>query len=180
MTRDSENESRRSKQGSSSSKNLSSPVGHRRLSIEALGSSSHPVGAPLDPSWSSSKKEIVSELLKLRLRHTQAIAQLILWTKQQRIDLVLGEGYVMLDRRFHLSDGNIAKGQDAVHLRTGNHYRGLAMDCLLYIDGTYITNGDHPTWRRIGEKWETLDTLARWGGHFGDANHLSFIYGGIR
>lgn len=181
MTRKLAKDSPHSKRGSSSSRTSSSPAYSPELS-------------PARPEWYCHLEEDVrlelssrglrsataSELQKLRLRHSRAIAKLILWTEQQGIELVLGEGYLMLDRRFRFPDGNLAKGQDAVHLRTGNHYRGLAIDCLLYIKGAYITDGGHALWRKIGQKWETLDPLARWGGHFGDANHLSFIYGGIR
>ena len=85
--------------------------------------------------------------------------------------LAYGEGYVAL------TDG--ADGDhDGPHKKGGAHYTGLGMDLLLYVNGTYITDGDHPAWQKIGAMWEQMNSSARWGGRFEDANHFSFEHEG--
>lgn len=61
--------------------------------------------------------------------------------------------------------------------RTGSlHHVGLALDLLLYRNGTYLTETED--YRRLGEWWERQHPLARWGGRFGDGNHFSFEWEG--
>lgn len=80
--------------------------------------------------------------------------------------LTRGEGYV--------GDSIDKPGEDSPHLRRGGHFNRTADDWNLFgPDGAYISNGDHPVWLDLGEKWEGLHPLARWGGRFGDGNHLS-------
>jgi hypothetical protein len=83
----------------------------------------------------------------------------------------LSEGYVGdTDAR----DGD----RDSPHLKGGCHDFRLAIDLNLFINGIWITDGGHPAWKQIGEFWETLHPLARWGGRFNDANHFSFTHNG--
>lgn len=63
-------------------------------------------------------------------------------------------------------------------MRKSLHYIRLAQDLNLFVDGKYISDGDHPAWKAIGEKWESLHPLARWGGRFQDANHVSLTHEG--
>jgi hypothetical protein len=60
------------------------------------------------------------------------------------------------------------------------HYEALAQDLNLFINGEWITDGDDEVWKMIGEKWESMHPLARWGGRFPevDSNHFSFSHGG--
>lgn len=60
------------------------------------------------------------------------------------------------------------------------HKVRLARDYNLFVDGKYITNGDHEMYVKLGEKWESMHPLARWGGRFGDANHFSFEHQGSK
>lgn len=100
-----------------------------------------------------------------------ALARLILWAGDQGYEFTLGEGYV--------ADTDAADGDhDGPHMKGGLHYQRLALDLNLFVDGRYITNGEHPAWQAIGRKWKALDSLARWGGDFSDANHFSFTHGG--
>ena len=71
---------------------------------------------------------------------------------------------------------------DGVHKRASLHYGRQAADPIIWkqINGqwTMITRGDDPSWTVLGEAWENLDPLCRWGMRFtgksaGDANHLS-------
>lgn len=35
-------------------------------------------------------------------------------------------------------------------------------------------------YKAIGEKWESMHPLARWGGRWGDGNHFSFEWRGVK
>lgn len=102
-----------------------------------------------------------------------ALARLILWINDQGWEVTLGEGYV--------GDTDARDGDyDGPHKRDGLHYKRLAVDLNLFVEGQWITNGAHKVWQAIGAHWEAMDSLARWGGRFqsGDANHLSFSHEG--
>jgi hypothetical protein len=59
------------------------------------------------------------------------------------------------------------------------HYIRLAQDLNLFVNGKW-QKSDCPEWRSIGNKWESLDPMARWGGRFKsvDLNHFSFEHEG--
>jgi hypothetical protein len=58
------------------------------------------------------------------------------------------------------------------------HTLKLAIDLNLFKDGQYLSStASH---RPLGEWWEQLDPLCRWGGRFGDGNHYSLAHGGRR
>jgi len=50
------------------------------------------------------------------------------------------------------------------------HLEATAVDLALDIDGVYQTSTE--AYRPVGEKWESLSKYNRWGGRFGDGNHL--------
>lgn len=53
------------------------------------------------------------------------------------------------------------------------HYIRLAIDLNLFRDGVWLrASADH---RPLGEFWESLHPLCRWGGRYGDGNHYEFI-----
>lgn len=60
----------------------------------------------------------------------------------------------------------------------GAHVRRLAVDLNLFRGGHYVTDGE--SHRPLGEWWEKQHALARWGGRFGDANHYSFEWQGVK
>ncbi len=68
--------------------------------------------------------------------------------------------------------------RDGGHMHRSLHYLKLAQDLNLFVDDKYITDGDHTAYRIIGEFWERLHPLARWGGRFNDANHFSVEWEG--
>ena len=55
------------------------------------------------------------------------------------------------------------------HKKGSQHYKKLAADLNLFLDGIFITSteGHKP----LGEYWESLDDLNRWGGRYEDGNH---------
>lgn len=63
-------------------------------------------------------------------------------------------------------------------IRFTAHGNQLAMDQNLFINGVYQTSTE--AWRPLGEKWESLHPLCRWGGRFGDGNHLSIEHDGVK
>ena len=63
-------------------------------------------------------------------------------------------------------------------IRTSLHIDRLAVDVNLFKDGRYIADGSSPEWAEVGKLWESLHELARWGGRWGDGNHLSLEHEG--
>lgn len=58
------------------------------------------------------------------------------------------------------------------------HQLSLAVDINLFKDGVYLeSTEDH---RVFGEWWEKQHELARWGGRWGDGNHYSFEFNGVK
>jgi hypothetical protein len=56
------------------------------------------------------------------------------------------------------------------------HPDRLAKDWNLFKDGVWLkSTEDH---RPLGEWWEKLNPLCRWGGRFGDGNHYSLEHEG--
>lgn len=80
----------------------------------------------------------------------------------------------------HVLTGISVRVIDAVHMPNSLHYKGLASDWNLFIDGQWISDGSHPAWKALGEHWESLDGLCSWGGRFGDSNHFSITYLGVK
>jgi hypothetical protein len=69
--------------------------------------------------------------------------------------------------------------QAAIYAKEGKgivdslHCKRLAIDLNLFKGEEYISDGKVPEYALIGEFWEKLDPLNRWGGRFtrGDYNH---------
>ncbi len=55
------------------------------------------------------------------------------------------------------------------HKKGSQHYKGLAADLNLFLDGIYITSTEGH--KSLGDYWESLDDLNRWGGRYEDGNH---------
>lgn len=73
----------------------------------------------------------------------------------------------------------IAAGLSHVHdPARGTHVLKLAADINLFSGHHFLqTVADY---QPLGEWWEWQHSLARWGGHFDDARHFSFEWGGVR
>lgn len=73
------------------------------------------------------------------------------------------------------------------HREGSNHYKKLAGDLNLFLDGNYLTETmDH---EESGEMWESRHELCRWGGNWDkddhpgeagedDGNHYSLLHEG--
>lgn len=63
-------------------------------------------------------------------------------------------------------------------IKNSNHRNRLAQDLNLYKDGKWLD--DAADYLPFGAYWKTLHPLARWGGDFGDADHFSFEWNGVK
>jgi hypothetical protein len=116
------------------------------------------------------------QLGNLQREFTINVAYLIGYAYARGYELTLGDAY--RDPRVHGAFG-VKESYGATH---SVHKVRLAIDFNLFVDGKYITDGNHEAYLVIGEFWESLHDLARWGGKFeiNDANHFSFEYQGYK
>lgn len=65
-------------------------------------------------------------------------------------------------------------------IKNSVHRYKLAVDLFLLKNGTVTWNTED--YRVLGEKWESMHPLARWGGRFKnrDAVHFSFEHNGVK
>lgn len=63
-------------------------------------------------------------------------------------------------------------------IKNSLHEKCLAVDFKLFVAGVYQTQS--ASYRKLGTFWKTLHPLCRWGGDWGDGNHFSMEYGGIK
>jgi len=101
----------------------------------------------------------------------QLISHLIAWAYENGYEITLGDGY--RDPRVfgdYGEDGGYGSAKS-------NHKLRLAQDLNLFKDGKYLTKTeDH---RPLGDYWESLSPLCRWGGRTAsDGNHYSFTHDG--
>ena len=104
----------------------------------------------------------------------QLQAKFVQWVYEQGYSLTYGDAY--RDPRVH---GHVGEKKSYGH-KNSNHKVRLAVDYNLfkYVNGEWVymqTTEDH---RPLGEKWESMHTLCRWGGRFNDGNHYSFEHEG--
>ena len=87
-------------------------------------------------------------------------------------EVTLGDAF--RDPRVH-GDIGIKKGYG--HAKSA-HKQKLAIDLNLFKDGVYLPNTEDR--KELGEFWESIHELARWGGRFNDGNHYSFEHNGVK
>jgi len=87
-------------------------------------------------------------------------------------ELTLGDGF--RDPRVF---GMIGDPKGYGHARSA-HKNRLAIDLNLFKDGNYLQDTAAHTF--LGEYWEGLHPLNRWGGRFKDGNHYSQERDGIK
>jgi hypothetical protein len=63
-------------------------------------------------------------------------------------------------------------------IRNSLHEIKLAADVNLFYQGQWISDGNSEHWKKCGELWESMGTDHRWGGRFGDGNHVSIEHEG--
>ncbi len=108
-------------------------------------------------------------------RFTECMGLLINQAYSLGYGLTFGDAF--RDSRAHGANGV----KDSYSAANSVHKIRLAVDLNLFVDGEYITSGDHLAYQQLGEFWKGLDVDARWGGDFpGDANHFSFQHKGVK
>ena len=98
-------------------------------------------------------------------RFTECIGRLILWAYENGFELSFGDAY----RSPEQAALNAASGKG---IKDSLHTKRLAVDFNLFVDGVFqqTTEAHKP----LGDYWESLDPLCRWGGNFTtrkDGNH---------
>lgn len=72
-----------------------------------------------------------------------------------------------------------AIGASSSHgIKNSEHTRKLAQDLNLFKNGEFLTKPED--YRPFGEWWKKQHPLARFGGDFGDYDHFSFEYQGVK
>ena len=101
----------------------------------------------------------------------QQVAQLILRANSLGVNLTFGEAYrTKKQQEIYVQEGK-SRTMDSYHLNR------LAIDFNFFIDGQLISR--HPHISFLGNYWESLDPLNRWGGHFDhfyDGGHFERKY----
>ena len=100
---------------------------------------------------------------------TRHIGLLIQWAYEHGYELTFGDAF----RSREQAELNAAAGKG---IANSLHCERLAVDFNLFKDEVYLT--DTENYRPLGEFWESLHPLARWGGRFKDGNHFSFEHNG--
>lgn len=107
-------------------------------------------------------------------RFTWCLTRLYAYIEERGYEFTLGDAY--RDPRVHGKWG-LKRGYSASR---SVHKQRLAQDINLFVDGEYISDGNHPAYERLGNYWKSLDPDAVWGGDFRDANHFSFEHRGYK
>lgn len=109
------------------------------------------------------RQKLFSRFLGLLLTHIY----------EQGWECSMAEGYV--------GDTDAKDGDyDGPHLKNGAHYNRLGQDLNLFIEGVLVSKSTHPAWETLAKFWEALHPLCRAGLRFGDANHFSIEWNGIK
>jgi len=108
------------------------------------------------------------------------IAEFIVWCYANDYELTFGEA----QRSQAQATANAAAG---IGISNSLHLKRLAIDLNLFLDITvggdedvYAT--DSAAYLPLGMKWESMNSLCRWGGRFSrpDGNHFSLEHEGVR
>jgi hypothetical protein len=84
----------------------------------------------------------------------------------------------LVESRFPLLAVAIRNNGKANGIRNTAHGKQLGIDMNAFKNGRYL--GETEEWKELGEYWESLHPLCRWGGRFGDGNHLSLEFQGVK
>lgn len=105
------------------------------------------------------------------------LALLIIEANRQGYELTLGEAYRSPQEARRLYDLYKAGKGPRASLNS-IHCIKLAQDLNLFKNDVYLktTRAHLP----LGEFWEALNPLCRWGGRFGDGNHYSLEHQGYK
>ncbi len=97
------------------------------------------------------------------------------------VGLLIAEAYA---RGYELTFGEALRTKEQAKLNAAKdlgisnslHLDQLAIDLNLFKDGQWLTTTE--AHQPLGEWWEKLHPLCRWGGRFGDGNHYSVTHEG--
>ena len=93
---------------------------------------------------------------------SKLLADLIQWAYKQGFEVTMGEC-------FRTPEQAALNAQKGTGIANSLHTKRLAVDLNLFVEGQYQpTTEAH---RPLGEYWESLNPLCRWGGRFNDGNH---------
>jgi len=114
-----------------------------------------------------------------RILFTRLVAELLVKISETqwsygKVEIAVDEWTVHSRRLYNdLETGERRIGIDRVHHPKGFHPRGLAVDLLVYINGVYITDGNHQIWKDLDLMAHQLHPGLNFGNEFNDSNHLS-------
>lgn len=92
---------------------------------------------------------------------------------------IYASGYeVTLDWAYRPPEIAAYYATQGIGIRSSLHGLKLAVDLNLFRDGLWLRSTDDH--KPIGEWWELQHPLCCWGGRFGDGNHYSMTYGGVK
>lgn len=107
-------------------------------------------------------------------------AEFVLWCYANDYELSDGEAY----RTPEQAALNAARGTG---ISNSLHTKRLARDVNLFKDSSLdadedVYQPDSEAYRPLGEKWESMHPLNRWGGRFSrpDGNHFSMEHEGVK
>lgn len=126
------------------------------------------------------------------------IAELIVWVYARGWALTFGEAYrsdeqaelnaigprgredvaALVRERYPALAVALENNGRAGGIRNSLHGKRLAIDLNLFVEGVYQSHTDD--YRAVGEKWESMHHLCRWGGRFNDGNHFSIEHEGVK
>ena len=93
------------------------------------------------------------------------------------IDKAGAEGYELTFGQAYRSPEEAARlAREGKGIAASLHCDRLAVDFNLFRDGVFLSSTE--SHRPLGEWWEQLHPLCRWGGRFRDGNHYSLTHGG--
>jgi len=104
---------------------------------------------------------------------TKLVGELIVWAYANGFELTLSEAY-------RTPEQAALNAKAGLGISNSLHTKRLAIDLNLFIAGVYQTSSE--AYRPLGENWETLHQLCRWGGRFRrpDGYHFSIEHDGVK
>jgi len=105
---------------------------------------------------------------------SKLLGAFLVWIDSQGYEVVGGDWHRTADQ----AALNAQAGTGIVH---SLHTISLAVDLMLFKDGIYQT--DSAAYEPLGEYWESLHSLCRWGGRFRpkqDGDHFSMEWDGVK
>lgn len=110
-------------------------------------------------------------LSKKQKLFTHLVAKLIEFAYSQGYELTFGEAW-------RPPETAAIYAKQGKGIKNSLHTKRLAIDLNLFKGDVYLTKSED--YKPLGEFWEGLDPLCRWGGRFKDGNHFSIEHEGVK